>query len=589
MSKPMLVTLPCVLLLIDLWPLGRLRFPLFGAKQSAQEMAGSGAAPAPALTAPRLLIEKLPFFAMAAASSVVTYIAQQKGGAVESLEILPLQSRLVNALVTYPRYIFKTFWPADLTVMYPYEKNWPPALIIGSLLFLALVSGFVVLHVKHQAYLTTGWFWFLGTLVPTIGLVQVGSQSMADRYTYVPGIGLFIMLAWGWHELLFSFAQRHRIFAVTAAAALVGCLVCTRAQLRYWHDSEQLFRHAIAVTTNNYIAYNGLGGALDDLGRKDAALACYLEAVRLDPRYPEARHNLGTALLEKGRWDEAISHLTACVEMNPRFVQARNNLGKALLNAGRLDQARDQLFKTIELKPDYAEARYNLGTLLLMESKLSEAVAQFYQVLRLQPDNEQAHGNLAVALMRQGSVNEGIRHFSEVLRLNPTNLEARFNLGIALLEQSQWDRAAQHFSEALRRKPADARYHYYLAFALTRAGKGSDAVAHYRQALHAQPDFPDALNGLASILSSHADSKLRAGDEAVRLAQKACELTQNKRADMLTTLAAAYAETGRFNEAVATAQKARDVATAAGEKQISAKAEAVLKLAETGQPFRESF
>src|SRR5581483_11980518 len=411
-------------------------------------------------------------------------------------------------------------------------------------------------------WLIVGWLWFLGTLVPTIGLVQVGAQSMADRYTYIPGIGLFLLLVWGLDDLLSRIPQRRSIATGLALAVSAACLALTHAQIASWQDSETLFTHAIDVTTGNYTAYNGLGGTLDRAGQKDRALQNYIKSVEIDPHYPEGQYNLGTSLMEHGQLDEAVIHLNAALTNNPHYAQAHNNLGKALLRQGRLDEATDHLRQAVALAPGDAESHYNLGTLLLMESHVDDAIAEFTEALRLKPNHIEAHSNLGIALMRLGRIKDGATQFAEALRLDPKSPDAHFNAGLALLQQNQPADAARRFSEALALDPASAKAQYQLATALVRDSKPAEAIPHYRAALKLKADFPDALNDLAWLLCSAPDTQLRDGAEAVRLASQACDLTKHNDAAKLRTLAAAYAEAGQFPEAITTAQQAHDLAAA---------------------------
>ncbi len=280
MSKPMVVTLPFVLLLVDFWPLNR--FP----------------SPCRAKTAVNLVMEKSPFFALALAGSIVTYSVQQAGGAFWSSNVLSLLPRVENALVVYVRYISKIFWPSDLALIYPYPHRWPVMMVIGAALILAIWSVFFLWRARRNPYLFTGWFWYLGTLVPTIGLVQVGVQSMADRYLYLPGIGLFIVVAWGLNDLVNSRPGWHKPVVAACGLVLAGCLVIAEIQLGFWRNSLAIFSHTVEVTTDNYAAYNYLGNLLEKAGHQDKALWFYAETVRVQPDFPLGQFNLGMLLLE---------------------------------------------------------------------------------------------------------------------------------------------------------------------------------------------------------------------------------------------------------------------------------------------------
>ena len=300
MSKPMVVTLPCVLLLLDFWPLNRVLG--FRFQVSGSEILQPSTFSVQSATLARLIFEKLPFFALAIAGSVVTYLVQKSGGATWSESGLPFHARMANALVSYVRYISKIFWPVDLALIYPYPHHWPLVLVIGAALFLAVCSALFVLRARQNPYLLVGWFWFLGTLVPTIGLVQVGAASMADRYTYIPSIGLFIVIVWGVNDLLERWPNWEKFPPVAGGVALAGCLMVTSIQLNYWRNSLAIFSHTVAVTTDNYTADNFLGRALDGIGQTDAAILLYTESVKIAPHYPEAQYNLGMDLWRQGRW-----------------------------------------------------------------------------------------------------------------------------------------------------------------------------------------------------------------------------------------------------------------------------------------------
>jgi tetratricopeptide (TPR) repeat protein len=568
MSKPMVVTLPFVLLLLDFWPLGRIanfKFQIANLK---------------------IVLEKIPFFALALAGSTVTYLVQRTGGAFSPVS---LTDRLVNALMAYARYLSKFFWPTNLSIAYPYQRHWPLVFAVGAALVLAVWSWLFVLKARQRPWLLMGWLWFLGTLVPTIGLVQVGAQSMADRYTYIPSIGLFIVVVWGVNDLFDLWSARRKFLPLAGALVLAGCVAVTSRQIGYWQNGAAIFSHAIEVTDNNYIAYNCLGKIFDDLGEKNKALYLFSEAVRIEPRYPPTQFNLATTLLEFGRTDEALEHFNAVAKLTPQDADAQYDIGTYFLLHDQPEKAAGYFANAIKDKPDFAEACNSLGTALLKQSKLDEAVAQFRETLRLKPDFAPAHLNLATALIKQGKSAEAITEFSENVRLHPADPDAHFNLGLALLDSQQFAGAAAQFSEDLRLAPNETKAHYRLAQVLSRQHKSSEAVAHYREAIRLTPDFPDALNELAWILATDPDAHNRSGGEAVKLAQCACDLTQNQQPAFLTTLAAAYAETGQFEEATACIQKSNSRATDASQKKIADKNEILLKLFQIGQPFHEPF
>ena len=393
MSKAMLVTWPFVMLLLDYWPLQRV---------SSFKFSVSSPGPTPRSTfnsqLSTLVVEKLPFFGLAAVASVVTFVVQQHGGAYGEGENLPLGARSGNALISYCRYLGKMFWPTDLAVFYPHPGHWPleQVLLAGGLMVGITVLCFATR--RRYPFLLMGWLWFCGTLVPVIGLVQVGEQSMADRYAYIPSLGVLILVIWGAYELTRRWRYHMIALSVAGCAAIILCFGLTRQQLGYWKDGETLFRHALAVTENNYIAHNDLGTALERKGRTDEAISQFLTAIRLTPDYAEAHNNLGIALVEKGRTGEAISQFQEAVRLKPDDAEARNNLGNALVEKGQTDEAIKQYQEAIRLKPDDAEVHNNLGSAFVKKGQIDKAISQYQEAIRLKPDFVEARHNLAYAL-----------------------------------------------------------------------------------------------------------------------------------------------------------------------------------------------
>ena len=464
MSKPMAVTLPFVLLLVDFWPLKRFSRFTFHVSHSEQPSTESTV---------RLICEKLPFFALTLAESVVTFRVQKSAGAVWSAGAVPFHSHLENALLSYVRYLSKSFWPVDLAVLYPYHMHCPAGLVIVAALLLALWSGLFLWRARQNPYLPVGWFWFLGTLVPAIGIVQVGSQSIADRYMYLPSIGLFILVVWSVDDFLNWRPHWRRIATVAGAAALAGCLVSTRMQLGYWQNNLKLLNHTLAVTTDNYSIDNAMGLALEQAGRKDDAIIWYGRAIQIASNYPPAQYNLGMALLKRNWPAPAAEHLA---------IAAR-------------------------LAPDEPGAHYALGQALLATGRRNDAMAQFTETLRLDPGYADAHNKLAMIFVNEGKTNDAIAHFSEAVRLRPKDSQMRFNLGLALLDSHRPAEAAVQFSEELRLAPDETKAHFRLAQALQQQNQLAGAVEHYREALRLTPDFPEAKAALDQILSAHPNLK----------------------------------------------------------------------------------
>jgi len=480
MSKPMLVTLPFVLFLLDFWPLQRVRF------SSAQEGSEFDVQSSKFKVQSFLLLirEKIPLLALSFAASLVTFFVQRAGGAVSSLQTISLRLRLENTVVAYAKYIFKTIWPVNLSSVYPYSKHLPLLWIIGSALLLIGLSALFVSLFKRRGYLVVGWLWFVGMLVPTIGLVQVGPQAMADRYMYLPSIGLFILIVWGIGDLVASMDRgmsqrtslvphtgRSTLLTLLTLATLLAFASCTRCQLSYWQNSVILFSHDIQVTKDNYVAYGVLGTAFFGEGKFEEALPYYREALRLSPKHPEANYDLGTALLKTERFDDAITCFNRALELKPTFAHAQNNLGKALLKLGRFDEALAHLARAVALTPNDPEAHYNVGTVLVMQGHLDQAVVSFSKALTLKPDYWQAHSNLGITLMRQGNTRQGTAHLYEACRLNSGDPESYSNLGMALLDANHPAEAAKQLSAGLKLKPDDQRMQSRLAQALAQSNQ----------------------------------------------------------------------------------------------------------------------
>ena len=393
MSKPILVTWPFVMLLLDYWPLRRFEpAPRRSRRSSAW----------------RLVREKIPFFALAAAASVMTYEVQKSGGAVIAIANLSLGGRAENALISYCRYLGKLFWPADLAFYYTHPLQWPLWDVLLAALFLGGISAALFLQRHRHPFLTMGWLWFIGTLVPVIGLIQVGKQAMADRYTYIPSLGILILAVWSAGALAQHWRQR-AAFAATGLTIMLLCLALTRQQLRYWQDSETLFRHAIGITTNNYVAQCLLGMVLDKKGDSDGALRQFQEAIRLLPHYPEVHNELGLVLDKKGDSDGALLEFLTAVRLEPASAGFRNNLGNALQKKGRTEEALPQYQEAIRLKPDFAAALNNLGYLWAARGEnLDQAHALIEKAVRLEPKNAVFLDSLGWVLYRLNRPREAL-------------------------------------------------------------------------------------------------------------------------------------------------------------------------------------
>ena len=425
MSKPMVVTLPFVLLLLDVWPLRR---------------------------GPRLL-EKAPLIAMAAGASLATYAVQRHFGAVVSLAGAPLALRIGNGLISYVAYLGAMFWPANLAVLYPYPHALPLWHCAAAGLVLAGISVAVARQHRTRPYLLVGWCWYLGTLVPVIGLVQVGLQARADRYTYVPMVGISIVLAWGAVEIV---DRRPRLRTALVAAAIVTssvCLTATWFQIRYWASSETLFLRAAQVTSGNYIMHSNLAECYLGDGRIEEARAEATEALRINSAHMLAHVNLASALSRLGQPHDAEWEYRKALNLDPSSAEAHAGLGAALATQERTAEALDEMRTAVRLNPQYAEGHYNLGTVLAGVGRNQEAASEFALAVSLQPDNAGAHRALAIALAAQGKLEEAASEFAEQARLVPADANVHYNLAIALARLGRLDQAIAQFNEALRLKP----------------------------------------------------------------------------------------------------------------------------------------
>ncbi|MDI6827717.1 MAG: tetratricopeptide repeat protein, partial [Armatimonadota bacterium] len=490
LSKPMLVTLPFVLLLLDYWPLGRIDFTRHSL---LIEPSGRN-------KGKKLIIEKIPLFILSFLSCVITYTAQHYGGAVGSLEQFPLSARIGNAIVAYFAYICRMIVPVKLCIFYPHPGTslqiWKP---IIAALFLIMITALVIKAAPKRRYLAVGWFWYLGTLVPVIGIVQVGMQAMADRYTYITLIGLFIIIAWGVPDLIeclgkrtlnktreyritdreacgadqskdnvfveSSNAKSFPILSILACVVLVLLVACTCRQLSYWKDNFTLFGRAVEITGGNYLMENNLGFFLMEAGRYDEAMKHFRRALKDNPRYAEAYVNIGNILCDKGKIEEALREYQAALKVRPRFEPALNNIAGILEQRGQISEALQMYQEAVNADPNSATSHLNLGCALIRQRKLDEAIVELNEAVRIDPKLALAHYNLSRALIETGRPQDAIPHLKEVVRLEPNNAEAHLDLGALLVDNQRIDEGIAHYMEVLKLKPDFAPLHNNLAVA----------------------------------------------------------------------------------------------------------------------------
>jgi tetratricopeptide (TPR) repeat protein len=488
MAKPMLVTLPFVLLLFDYWPIKNFQF------------SGEGQG--------RLfiirVIEKIPLLALTVASCIITFTAQDKGGALSSLSdasmdshaatyYVDLMERVSNALVSYVSYLGKTVYPVDLLFFYPFRESVPGWQVAGSLFLLVAISIIVLWRIRQQPYLAVGWFWYLGTLVPVIGFIQVGLQGMADRYSYVPLIGIFIMLAWGVTELTQRWRRRDLMLASTGMLLLVLCMLLSWKQVGYWKSSIALYQHTADVSENNRRAHFKLGTALVDEGRLEEALVPLTKAVHIQPYDLKARFNLGVVYFKLNRFDEAVKHFDETVKIFPSYEPAQKKLNMARAMRERM---------VVPADTNQAYSYMQSGLVLEREGKLEAAIGEYRKQLELKPDDVRIYQRLGMIYYRLRQFSEAVRHYTEVVRINPGLAEGHYNLGLALVEQGLIDKAVEHYRHALQIKPDFAEVHNNLGVALFRMGKTGEAEMHLRMALQFKPNYPYAKRNLEHVLAS---------------------------------------------------------------------------------------
>jgi len=456
MSKPMLVTLPFALLLLDYWPLGRLKFEQErDDKKITEKYRGKKSKTL------RFVFEKIPLFLITAGLSIVTFIAQKSSGAMNFTENLTFSTRLTNAMVSYLEYLGKMLWPEKLAVFYPHPGN-NLALWQGILCGVALVgiTIFSIRLIRKAPYFAVGWFWYLGTLVPVIGIVQIGGQAMADRYAYIPLIGIFIIVAWGVPELISKWRYKEKVLTISVGTIIFILLITTWRQVSHWKNSITIFKHAIRVTEKKYpdfsLAYNNLGIALFAKQKNEEAISHLKMAIKIKPDYAEAYNNLGNALSAERKIDEAISHYKMAIKIQPDSANAYNNLGVALVAEGKKEEAISNLKVAIKIKPDYAEAYSNLGNALFAEGKNEEAISHYKMALKIKSDSADVHYNLGNALVAEGKKEEAISHLKMAIKIKPDDADAYNNLGVALFGEKMTEEAIDYFKEAIRIRPGFA-------------------------------------------------------------------------------------------------------------------------------------
>jgi tetratricopeptide (TPR) repeat protein len=528
MSKPMLVTLPFVLLLLDFWPLQRLR----GVKGADVEEQGSRCFRA-------LVKEKAIFFLLTGVSCLITFRVQRFSGAMTMTDQIPLLARVANALVSYVRYLKQTVFPTNLAVFYPYTHSLPHYAVIGSVLLLVVFTGIAIWQAQRRPYLLVGWLWFLGTLVPVIGIVQVGAQAMADRYTYIPLIGLFIVAVWSGADLAEHWRLPKLAMAAVLSSVLAAFVIATKLQLPHWRNSGELFAHALAVTRNNNIAHINLGIVLYENGEFEQAGWHFAEAIKLEPTFFEAHANLGNVYAKLGKPQEALGFYETALRLAPSNPDLHFKLGNTLAALNRIDEAVAQYEIAQRGMPGDPDVQFNYGVLLVKRGRLQEAIRKFQKAAILKPGLVEAHQELGVLQAQTGHLEEAVREYQEVLKRKPELTEIEVSLGDILELLGRHEEAMSRYYNALRINADSAHGHSSLGIALARQGKNEEAALHFQEVIRLEPGSPNAHYNLGNALmgqgkdSAAAEQysevlRLNPGDTNAKIKLQLCRTGRDK-------------------------------------------------------------
>jgi len=598
LAKPMLITLPFAMLLLDYWPLGRLSF-----KRSSGQAAGKTGKSATSTrqTSPvrrleplpitsrrpetervgrgqgrrsrqctalpmqpdadhgrrsrskpegywdRLLIwEKMPFFVLSAISVFLSFLSMKRLGITASTELIPLKLRLANAVVSYAGYIDKIICPRKLAVFYPYPMEvaiWPS---LGAVLLLACASLVLIWIFRRKAYFSVGWLWFIGTLVPVIGLVQAGLwPAIADRWAYVPMIGLLIIVAWGAGDLAAKWRLPISVPILAACACLSTLAFCTYRQAGYWRNSSTLFGHALNVTTDNYIAHLNFGNTLIKDEKIAEAMSHYRKAVEIHPAYADAHYNLGVAFALQAAYERAVKEYRTAVDLEENHIKARLRLAEALTRTGGLDEAISHFEKLMQTRPHDVEVLNNYALALVQTKRTTQAIKLYDKALRIDPDSVEVLNNLGSALAEQRQFDPAIAHLTKALTLKPDFTKTYYNLADTLRRAGRFDDAVEYYKQALRIDPEDKVGHYSLGRILTEQKKYDQAVEHYEKAIQLDGDFAQARYNLGQIFARRGQT-----DKAIAQFREVLRIYPND-AEMHCNLGTLLAEQGRLDEAIA--------------------------------------
>jgi tetratricopeptide (TPR) repeat protein len=561
MAKSMLVTVPFVLLLLDYWPLRRLRTA--GTDLSLQ--------PFGSLSVPRLILEKIPFFILTVIVCVIMIFAQRAHGALAELGDLSIRIRVFNAFIAYTAYLEKFFLPFNLCAYYPLDiKAVTLSRFLLALVVLGLLTG-VILCFPKRRYLTTGWFWYLGTLVPVIGFVQIGAQAMADRYTYIPHIGLAMLAAWGAADLFGKNPYRRQILTAVSVLLLLLFSIASQIQVGTWRNSITLFTQAINAVPNNYFAHKLMAYTLQNQKQYDLALEHYDIVMKVAPSV-DIQHNIGTILLQQGKFNEVIALYEKILPPIPE-------------NAPPITSRPLKYSPEYELLRTYGEGHTNLATALEETGNLPEAIRHYLEALRIMPTSAKACYNLARALAKNKEYEKAVTYFRALQEANQISGEMYTYYGIALLETNKTEEAQACFENAISLAPNAPLAYYHMGNILFSKGQIDQAIEQYNRAITISPEWTGLRDRFARMIAAYPQSKYYNPTQAVLLAQQICEQIQYQFPEPLDTLAIAYASEGNFSKAIETAQQAAQLADKAGKQSLAGEIRQRLELYQNGKAF----
>lgn len=514
LSKPMLVTLPFVLLLLDYWPLKR--FDPIQKEDIVKNTKFNKMSGISLSKVPNLIIEKIPMVILLTISSSLTIIAQRRS--VKSLVILPFVTRILNAIASYVIYLFKIIYFFKLAVFYPYNYSYNPFVVIGCTLFLLIVTIQAVLFAKRYPFLLVGWFWYLGTLIPVIGIVQVGDQSMADRYTYIPLIGIFIMIVWGLWEVLYRWRYGKAFIKISLIVTIIILMNTTNEQISLWKNSESLFNHALTVTKDNDVAYDNLGLVLfnrDDIG---GAKKLFKLAIKVNPSDIFGHSNLGKVLFKEKKYDEALSQFHECLNIYPEYGDAYNFIGNIMLSTENYNKAIVNYDKALRIDSSQTEVYYHLGIAYFHKNNYPKAIECFQEAIRRNPYYSEAIRYLNEAKSAQTNLNNLILNIKASIKVDPQNVALHMKLGNIYLQECEYESAITQYQDVLSVQPQYIPAMYRLALIYSEKTEFSIALNILEKIKNIQPNNPEVYYNIACIYA-----KQNMADESVNWLKQAVE------------------------------------------------------------------